>query len=117
MNASGEPLSLFSALAEQYSDDPTRGRTFLPGSGVLPAAVEAAAADLAENQWSGILEADSGFYLLLRKPLDTAGVADSYFDSLLLSAAENAEVTCGEAYEALDVPYFYAFFQRIAQAA
>lgn len=117
LNASSEPLSLFSALAEQYSDDPVRGRTFLPGSGVLPAAVEAAAADLAENQWSGILETDSGFYLLLRKPLDTAGVVDAYFDSLLLSASENAEVTCGEAYEALDVAYFYALFQKIAQAA
>ena len=122
LNTSGNPLSLFSSLAEQYSDDPSRsqypqGRTFLAGSGVLPTAVEAAAADLAENQWSGILEAEEGFYLLLRKPLDTAGVMDAYFDSLLLSAAEAAEVTCGEGYGALEVPRFYTAFQKLVRAA
>lgn len=119
LNASSDPLAAFSSLAGQYSDTPDRsqyaqGRTFLPGGGVLPASVEEAASSLEENQWSGILEADDGFYILLRKPLDTTPVLDDYFDSLLLSAAAGAEIVCEDAYAALEIPRFYAAFQAAA---
>ena len=42
---------------------------------------------------------------------------DAYFDSLLLSSAEAAEVTCGEGYGALEVPRFYTAFQKLVRAA
>ena len=74
---------------------------------MLPEAVEEASKTLEEGQWSGILEADDGFYLLLRRPLDTAAVATDYFDSRLQQAAREAEVTTTSAFDTLEVPTFY----------
>ena len=70
-------------------------------------AVEEAAGTLEENQWSGILEADDGFYLLLRRPLDTDAVAADYFDSRLQQAAQEADIVTTSAFDALEVPAFY----------
>lgn len=89
------------------------GRTFLPGRGILPAAVEEAAETLEEDQWSGILEADDGFYLLLRRPLDTDAVAADYFDSRLQQAAQEADITTTSTFDALEVP---AFYERLTAA-
>ena len=40
--------------------------------GGMSDAFEAAAKSLEENKWSGIVESDEGFYIILRKPLDMA---------------------------------------------
>ena len=112
INASADPLAAFAALEETYGTG-DGARTFLPGHGILPAAVEEAAKTLEENQWSGILEADDGFYLLLRRPLDTAAVAADYFDSRLQQAAAEAEITTTAAFDALEIP---AFYERLTAA-
>lgn len=112
INASADPPAAFAALEETYGTG-DGARTFLPGAGVLPEAVEEAAKTLEEGQWSGILEADDGFYLLLRRPLDTAAVAADYFDSRLQQAAREAEVTTTSAFNNLEVP---AFYERLTAA-
>ena len=69
---------------------------------IEPEAAEA----LQEGQISGILESEEGFSILRRLPLDTAAVADAYFDHQLETAAQNAAVTVTPAYETLDPAAF-----------
>lgn len=112
LNASEDPATAFATLAETYSDAGDRetypnGRTFLPGSGVLPAQAEAAAAELEEGQWSGIVETDNGFYILLRKSVDREAIAGDYFDSQLQEAADQAEIRLTEAYDSIGTGEFY----------
>ena len=101
----------FAVLAEQYSEDDRTdypdGYTFLPGTGVHSDAFEAAAKALGENQLSGVVDADSGCYLILRKPLDLEAVSGSYFESLLQAAADRADITYSDEWEDLTVSGFY----------
>ena len=83
------------------------GKLSTVGDGTLPANCEEAAQSLEEGQWSGILEADDGFYLILRKPVDLEAVAPDYFDALLQAAADSAEVSVSKAYERLSARQFY----------
>lgn len=112
LNASPDPMNDFAVLAETYSDETNRdqhptGYTCTVGDGTLPANCEEAAQSLEEGQWSGILEADDGFYLILRKPVDLEAVAPDYFDALLQAAADSAEVSVSKAYERLSARQFY----------
>ena len=54
-----------------------------------------------------VAEAEDGFYLLLRKPVDLSAVAPDYFDALLQAAADSAEISTTRALENLDVSSFY----------
>ena len=117
LNASGDPLTAFSALAETYSDDPDRSRTVRPGAGALDPALEQAAMALAENQWSGILETPEGFSILLRLPADRETVASDYFDHLLQAAAGEAAVETTRAWEGLRPGAFYKALTRARPAA
>ena len=112
LNGSGDPANDFAVLAETYSDEPNRdqhpdGYTFTLGDGTLPEACEEAAMALEEGQFSGVVEAEDGFYLLLRKPVDLDAVAPDYFDALLQAAADSAEISTTRALENLDVSSFY----------
>lgn len=63
--------TLFTQLAEEYSEDPDRteeGYFYTPGT--MPAEVEAAATSLAPGAVSGLVETDSGLYLVLGKSLE-----------------------------------------------
>lgn len=113
LNSSAAPENDFAVLAATYSDDPDRdqyphGRTFRAGEGTLPAAAEEAALDLEEGQWSGIVEADGSFYILLRLPLDASATAAEWFDWRLQSAAEAAEVKWTSTLEDLDAGEFWS---------
>ena len=92
---------------KSYSDDKTGPRTLKPGEGTLDPALEEAAAALAEGQCSGILESDEGFSILRRLPTDTDSLKDTYFDSLLQNAAENAAVETADTYKKLETGSFY----------
>ena len=121
LNGSADPLNDFAVLAATYSDETDRdqhpsGYTCKAGDGTLPAACEEAVLALEEGQFSGVVEADDGFYLLLRKPLDLDAVAPDYFDALLQAAADSAEVSAARAYEDLNVQQFYDGLQQ-ARAA
>ena len=112
LNGSGDPANDFAVLAETYSDEPNRdqhpdGYTFTLGDGTLPEACEEAVQSLEEGQFSGVVEAEDGFYLLLRKPVDLDAVAPDYFDALLQAAADSAEISTTRALENLDVSSFY----------
>ena len=122
LNASEDPAGTFAALAQSSSDDADRaaypeGRTFLPGAGVLPAGAEEAAMALEEGQWSGIVETEEGFYILLRKPVDLEAVAGDYFDSLLQQAADQAEIRLTEAYDTIGTGEFYERLTIARQAS
>ncbi|MHA5219739.1 peptidylprolyl isomerase [Dysosmobacter sp. Phy] len=113
LNGSAAPENDFAVLAATYSDDPDRdqyphGRTFRAGEGTLPGAAEEAALDLEEGQWSGIVEADGSFYILLRLPLDASATAAEWFDWRLQSAAEAAEVKWTSILEDLDAGEFWS---------
>lgn len=102
----------FSALAEQYGDAAARveypdGYTFQPGTGVLPDVVETAAKALKENELSPVVEADDGYYVLLRQPLNREALSPRHFDWLLQSAADNAEITYSDAWTDLSAQEFY----------
>ena len=121
LNGSADPLNDLAVLAATYSDETDRdqhpsGYTCKAGDGTLPAACEEAVLALEEGQFSGVVEADDGFYLLLRKPLDLDAVAPDYFDALLQAAADSAEVSAARAYEDLNVQQFYDGLQQ-ARAA
>ena len=112
LNGSAAPENDFAVLAATYSDDPDReqypqGRTLQVGDGTLPAEAEEAAQALEEGQWSGIVEADGSFYILLRLPLDASATASYWFDSQLQSAAETAKVETTSAFDRLDAGEFW----------
>lgn len=123
LNGSAAPENDFAVLAATYSDDPDReqyphGRTLLVGDGTLPAEAEAAAAELEEGQWSGIVEAEGSFYILMRLPLDASTAAGAWFDWQLQSAADSAEVETAAAFDRLDAGEFWQALQaaRTAEA-
>ena len=112
LDGSPQPQNDFAVLAETYSDETDRdqhpeGYTFALGDGVLPAACEEAASALEEGQWSGVIEAEDGFYLLLRKETDLDAVAPDYFDAMLQAAADSADISLTRAFSDLDVSRFY----------
>lgn len=112
LNGSAAPENDFAVLAATYSDDSDRdrnprGRTFQAGDGTLPAEAEAAALALEEGQWSGVVEAEGSFYILLRLPLDAADSAAAWFDWQLQSAAEAAETELSAPLERLDAGAFW----------
>ena len=111
LNASSNPLEYFTTLAGTYSDDNRddypHGFTFSAGSGTMPDAFESAAKSLEENKWSGIVETDEGFYIILRKPLDMDTVSADYFDHLLRSAADSAKIKYADEYNSITAADFY----------
>ena len=118
LNASKDPLNDFTELANTYSDEAERddypdGFTFAPGSGVMDAAFETAAKALQENQWSDLVQTDQGFYIILRKPLDSKTVSADYFDHLLQEAADNAKVEFSDKYKSIQPSDFY---QKLTEA-
>ena len=106
--------SVFSYVADQVSQDP--GRPYYPygylvteDADFLPEFKEAALS-LEEGQYSGIVETDAGYHILLRRPIRQY-VADHYLSELITVAMDNAEVTYGEAYDALDIRQFQIDYQ------
>ncbi len=114
LNESPDPAAAFDALAQTYG---TGGRaTFAAGSGVLPESCGAAVQALDAGQWSGIVEAEDGFYILLRRELDREAVSADYFDFQLQSAADGAAVELSETYQNLSAGAFYDALTRARTA-
>ena len=104
LNSGEDPASVFSALPEDQGS--VGSQTFQAGTGVLPPSIEEAALALEEGQGSGVLEDAGSCYLLLRRHLDTGPVTGAYFDSLLLSAAGEAEIVKAPVFSDLEISAF-----------
>ena len=103
VNSGGE--SAFNRSMAQSADTAGK-RTFLPGDGILSSALENAAATLEEGHFSGILESEEGFSILLRLPTELTDVALRWLDEHLLTLAESADIQTTPEYENLDVNGF-----------
>ncbi len=118
LNESADPAAAFPDLTEQYGAEGSGQGTFAPGTDALPAVCQDAVQALSEGQWSGIVEAEESFYILLRQPLDQEAAAGGWFDQQLQAAADSAEVEAGSAYRDLDTAAFYdALTQARAELA
>lgn len=112
LNVSTSPIQDFVNLAASYSNDPNRaehpsGCTFTLGDGILPAEAEAASQGLEPNQWSGIIQASDGDYILLCRPLSLEDVRQVYFDYKIQAAADQAELELTDTYHAIQTDHFY----------
>ena len=113
VRSGGDPAADFAALAEAYSDEENRadypeGYTFAPADGMLPEAFTAAAQALAENAVSDVVETEAGYCVILRRPLDLEAVRSDYFDLLLQTAADTAEIVYSDAWKTLNPADVYA---------
>ena len=114
LNAAEDAVGEFAALAAEEAD-PAPPRTVCladaaPGD-VLADALE----HLAVGQYSGILETDEGFSILLRCPPEREALLEPYFDHLLQTKVNEVRVQSAAAYGALEVPAFYRALQRLRQ--
>lgn len=106
LNSAEDQRAAFDALAAE-GDVP----------GALPSSLEEAAAELEEGQFSGILEAEDGFSILLRLPGEDAPGDIDDFDRLLESAAASASIQTTEAYADIDPAAFAGARQSSRQNA
>jgi hypothetical protein len=114
LRASDDPIALFRALADEYSEDTGRaanpdGYTFAEGTMVEE--FDDAARALGENEISDVVESVYGCHIILRKPLDRAAAADAvrdaYADHSFLDAANAADMTVTDAARDFDVAAVY----------
>lgn len=112
LNAAGDAAAEFAALAAE-GDDPAGSRTLRLSAGELENGLRDALEHLAVGQYSGILETEEGFSILLRQKPDRQVLLEPCFDRLLQRAAEGAEVQSTAAYTELDVPSFYRALRQL----
>ena len=107
INSAADGAAEFTRLAQTENDAPAQPGTFAAGDGTLPQAAEEALRALSVGQWSGVVETEEGYYLLLRQEVDDAAIRADCFDSRLLTAAGEADTEPGAKLETLSVPAFY----------
>lgn len=107
INGADGGAALFTQLAQTENDAASQPGTFAAGDGTLPQAAEEALQALEVGQWSGVVETEEGYYLLLRQETDSAQIRADCFDDKLLAAAQAADTQPGAKLETLSVPAFY----------
>lgn len=116
LNTAEDSAAAFTALAAA-SDDPAGPRTFTPGDGMFLAPLEEAALSLEPGQFSGIIESEEGFSILLRlNGTDDAALEKEpsiSFDDALQAAAERAVVELAAAYGKINPAVFSKSLQTI----
>ena len=95
LNTAEDPVHVFSALAAE-GDDPAGVRSFRIGDGTLGPYLEENARFLEIGQYSGILESDEGFSILLRMSPDRKFLVPRWLDHALQEAASIVPVEVPE---------------------
>lgn len=106
IEASDDPVATFDELMNQYSEDTglssyPDGYTFTPEDSFVDEFKDAVYA-LDYNEYSGLVESDYGYHIILRTDLSSECMADQVNQWI-----ENMEVVTTEAYDALDAGTFY----------
>ena len=99
LNGAEDPGKEFAVLSAE-GDDPAGPRR--SGTSGWEETLLEAARSLEVGQYTGILETDEGFSVLMRLEPDQAELREAHFDSLLQRAAENAEVVLQPLYHELN---------------
>ena len=107
INSAADGAAEFTRLAQTDNDAPSQPGTFAAGDGTLPQAAEEALRTLEVGQWSGVVETEEGYYLLLRQEPDSTAIRADCFDDKLLAAAQTADTEPDAKLETLSVPAFY----------
>lgn len=107
INSAADEAATFAQLAQTENDAPAQPGTFAAGDGTLPQAAEEALRALEVGQWSGVVETEEGYYLLLRQETDSGVIREDCFDQTLLAAAQEADTELDAKLETLSVPAFY----------
>lgn len=107
INSAADGAAAFAQLAQTENDAPAQPGTFAAGDGTLPQAAEEALRALEVGQWSGVVETEEGYYLLLRQETDSSAIRTDCFDQTLLAAAQEADTEPDAKLETLSVPAFY----------
>lgn len=120
LKASDDPITLFSELADQYSEDTGRadnpnGYIFTPGT--MVESFETAANALQPGEISEIVESDYGYHIILRKdllealeqdPEQRVSLAEKHLTTLLTILASEATVKLMDDIKDIDVGQFYS---------
>ena len=123
--AAQDPAAAFAALADEASEDPYRadnpeGYIYAPGT--MNEAYEAAALALAPGQVSGVVEGETGFYIILRKdlakklaedPTRMTSLREECLMDRIVARSQQAEITLAPELEKLDVSVIYPAFVRL----
>lgn len=112
LNDAADAEKEFAALAAE-GDDPAGSRTLRLRAGGLEDVLRDALEHLAVGQYSGILETEEGFSILLRQKPGRNSLLEPCFDYLLQRAAEEAEVQSTAAYMELDASSFYRALRQL----
>lgn len=120
LRASDDPLTLFSQLADEYTEDtghatnPT-GYIYTPGTMVAP--FEDAASALEPGQFSDIVESDYGFHIILRRDLQEGlaadeaqlkTLADTHLSELLLAKMQTMPISYSDKMDAVNLAEYYS---------
>lgn len=124
----GELESLFTQLADQYSEDTGRAGSpdgYVFGPGEMVQEFEDAAFALSPGQISGIVETAYGYHIILRKdltakleedPVKRTELAEEHVSALLDEMRAGEDAALSEELEALDAGAFYAAYSEAVEA-
>lgn len=124
LQESDDPVTLFAQLADEYSEDPGRatnptGYIYTPNTMVAP--FEDAAAALKPGEFSGIVESDYGYHIILRRDLNEGldanpeqrvSLAEKHLTTLLTILSQDATVELEDAVANLNIGEFYAGYKE-----
>ena len=126
LRASGEPLTLFDQLMNEYSEDTglaTNPDGYTTHRGEMASAFEDTALALEPGEISDVVESEYGYHIILRLSVDPedyrSAAASARLDDTLYQRMDAQTVEYADAYDSLDLEAFYtaltAFRESISE--
>ncbi len=113
LNGAQDLAAAFQAVAAQGESLGTL--TVSPEEGTLPQAVAEAVAQLEPGQYSGVIEAEGAYWLMMRLSTDLTVPRAAYFDDMLTQAAQSAPVETEPEWADVDPEAFSTALQALRQ--